>query len=171
MAILNGAKEAILDGDRHVYDSRPYMCCSLNLPVEAGAPKASPNDPLLGVYIALDPRVMTERTMEIESIGGIDAMSAEGAMVRGLSFAGWSPDFTEAMLRLIQLVGSPSDIAIFGKTRLREVYYAVSLRGAGNSSCSESGQHGFSGIGPRGNPNQILSHWSDIPVRLLQRAN
>jgi len=97
MAILNGAKEAILDGDRHVYDSRPYMCCSLNLPVEAGAPKASPNDPLLGVYIALDPRVMTELTMEIESIGGIDAMSAGGAVVRGLALAGWSPDFTEAI--------------------------------------------------------------------------
>ena len=99
MAILNGAKEAILDGDRHIYDSRQHMCCSLNLPVEAGAPKASPNDPLVGVYIALDPRVMTERTMEIESIGGIDAMSAEGAVVRGLSFAGWSPGFTEETLR------------------------------------------------------------------------
>ncbi|MEP3667911.1 MAG: AraC family transcriptional regulator, partial [Roseibium sp.] len=34
VAIVNGAKEAILDGQRYIYDSNQYMCCPISLPVE-----------------------------------------------------------------------------------------------------------------------------------------
>ena len=47
VAIVSGSKEAILDGNRHVYDSRKYMCCTMSMPVEAGidaAPRR--NDPV-----------------------------------------------------------------------------------------------------------------------------
>ena len=49
VAIVNGAKEAILDGKTYVYDSSQYMCCAMSMPVEAGTPTASPDNPLLGV--------------------------------------------------------------------------------------------------------------------------
>lgn len=48
VAILSGAKEALLDGTRHLYDASQYLCCTLSMPVEAGAPEASPENPLLG---------------------------------------------------------------------------------------------------------------------------
>ena len=65
VAILNGSKEAVLDGEHHVYGSNKYLLCPMTLPVEAGTPLASENNPLLGVMIALDPRMMRELTMEI----------------------------------------------------------------------------------------------------------
>ena len=53
VAILNGTKEAVLDGEHHVYGSDQYLLCPMTLPVEAGTPQASKADPLLGVLIAL----------------------------------------------------------------------------------------------------------------------
>ena len=34
VAIVSGAKEAILDGKSYVYDSSQFMCCTMSLPVE-----------------------------------------------------------------------------------------------------------------------------------------
>ena len=41
IAILNGSKEAILDGDHFFYGTDKYLCCPMSMPVEAGTPRAS----------------------------------------------------------------------------------------------------------------------------------
>ena len=48
VAILSGSKEAVLDGEHHVYGSNKYLLCPMTLPVEAGTPLASEDNPLLG---------------------------------------------------------------------------------------------------------------------------
>ncbi|GAM75085.1 transcriptional regulator [Vibrio ishigakensis] len=42
IVILSGKKEAILEGDRYVYDNSQYMCCTVSLPVEAGTQMPHP---------------------------------------------------------------------------------------------------------------------------------
>ncbi|MEI8642064.1 AraC family transcriptional regulator N-terminal domain-containing protein [Pseudoalteromonas sp. Hal099] len=39
VAIVSGAKEAILDGKHFIYDENNYMCCPMSMPVEAGTPR------------------------------------------------------------------------------------------------------------------------------------
>lgn len=133
VAIVSGAKEAILDGTSHVYDSSHYMCCSISLPVEAGTPMASPDNPLLGVQIALDPKAMTDLAIELERASGAIRDSRGGPLPQGFGLARWDDAFTGALLRLVQLVDSPTDSAVLGASRLREVYYAV-LRGDAGSA-------------------------------------
>ena len=65
IAIVSGAKEAVLDGKRYVYDDSRYMCCPMSMPVKAGTPSASPQTPLYGVLIALDARLMAELSLEM----------------------------------------------------------------------------------------------------------
>ncbi|MBI9103202.1 MAG: AraC family transcriptional regulator [Spirochaetales bacterium] len=134
IAIVNGAKEAIWDGERHVYDSSRYMCCSMSMPVEAGTPAASPDNPLLGVYISLDTRVMTELLIEMESAAGAIRKPKSGPLPQAISLARWDDAFTEALLRLLQLEDSPADTAVLGDSRLREVYYAILKGDAGDSA-------------------------------------
>ena len=134
VVIVSGAKEAILDGERHVYDSRQYLCCPISMPVEAGAPKASPEAPLLGVYLSLDTRVMTELAIEMESAAGLVRKSARGPLPPGLALAHWDAAFSDALLRLLQVAQSPADAAILGEGRLRELYYAVLKGEAGESA-------------------------------------
>ena len=134
VAILSGAKEAILDGERHAYDSSQYMCCSMSMPVEAGTPTASIDNPLLGVYISLDTKVMTELAIEMESAVGSIHKPKTGSLPPGFALSNWDESFTDALLRLLQLGCSAADTSILGDGRLRELYYAVFKGEAGESA-------------------------------------
>lgn len=134
VAILNGTKEAILDGASHVYGSDKYMCCSMTMPVEAGTPSASPENPLLGVYISLDTRVMTELVIEMESRSGAIRRQKGTFVPPGIKLANWDEAFSDALSRLIQLKPDSADAALLGKGRLRELYYSVLLGEAGDSA-------------------------------------
>ena len=134
IAIVSGAKEAILDGKSYVYDNSQYMCCSMSMPVEAGTPSASPDNPLLGVYISLDTKVMTELAIEMESATGAIRKPQGGSLPPGVALAHWDDTFTDALLRLLQLGDSPADTSILGDVRLRELYYAVLKGEAGESA-------------------------------------
>ncbi len=133
VAIVNGAKEAILDGRQYLYDRSRYLCCSMSMPVEAGTPTASPDDPLLGVMISLDTRVMTELAIEMESAAGAIRKPKGGPLPQGFALARWDNAFTDALLRLLQLGSSPADTAVLGNGRLRELYYAVLKGEAGDA--------------------------------------
>lgn len=125
IAIVSGAKEAVLDGERYVYDNSQYMCCPMSMPVKAGTPAASPETPLFGVYISLNQRVMTELTMEMDNATGTVRSNKGGPLSHGVRLAHWDAAFTDALLRLLQLGESETDMAVLGEARLRELYYAI----------------------------------------------
>ncbi|MCV6822922.1 MULTISPECIES: AraC family transcriptional regulator [Halocynthiibacter] len=133
VAILNGTKEAVLDGEHHIYDSDKYMLCPMTLPVEAGTPRASKVDPLLGVVITLEPRVMRELTMDIETASGGNRQ-LQGAAPQALELASWDAGFTQALLRLLELLDNPVHLEVLGTGRLRELYYAVLMGEAGGTA-------------------------------------
>ncbi len=125
VAIVSGAKEAVLDGHRYVYDNSQYMCCPMSMPVKAGTPAASRENPLYGVFISLDPRAMTEMAMEMENAGDILPIAKTDLSAKGIRLAGWDGAFTDALLRLLQLGANQTDTAVLGEARLRELSYAI----------------------------------------------
>lgn len=125
VAIVSGSKEAVLDGHRFIYDDSKYLCCPMSMPVKAGTPNASIDDPLYGVFISLNQRVMTELTLEMENVGGPLPMVKGDLRAHGIRLAEWDEGFTDALLRLLQLGGNPTDAAVLGDARLRELYYAI----------------------------------------------
>ncbi|MEM6308760.1 MAG: AraC family transcriptional regulator [Pseudomonadota bacterium] len=133
VAILSGSKEAVLEGEHHIYGSDKYLLCPMTLPVEAGTPLASKDDPLLGVVIALEPRTMRELTMEIETAAGGNKQLRDG-VPSALALASWDGGFTQALLRLLDLLDTPVDLEVLGKGRLRELCYAVLMGEAGTAA-------------------------------------
>ena len=125
VAIASGTKEAVLDGQRFIYDNTKYLCCPMSVPVKAGTPGASPETPLYGVYITLNPRVMSELAIEMESVGRTQLKSNGAAVSRAISLARWDEAFSDALMRLLQLDDCETDAAVLGETRLRELYYAI----------------------------------------------
>lgn len=134
VAIVSGTKEAILDGRSYTYDRTQYLCCAMSMPVEAGTPAASPDNPLLGVQISLDTKVMTELAIEMENAAGAIRQPRSGPLPQGIALASWDDAFTDALLRLLQLGDSPTDTTVLGDGRLREVYYAVLKGEAGDTA-------------------------------------
>lgn len=138
-AIVCGGKEAIVDGHKHLYDASRYICCTMSMPIEAGTPEASPDNPLMGVYIALDTSVMTELVLELASASESLRPVRNSSQPQGLSTALWSHGFTDALYRLLQLDENPIDLSVLGKSRLRELYYEILKGEAGLSFRSAFG--------------------------------
>lgn len=134
IAIVSGAKEAILEGRSYKYDASQYLCCTMSMPVEAGTPAASPDNPLLGVYISLNTNVMTALTIEMENAAGAIGKARSGPLPNGIALASWDDAFTAALLRLLQLGSDPVGAAVLGDGRLRELYYAVLNGAAGEAA-------------------------------------
>lgn len=91
----------------------------------------------MGVYISLNTRVMTELAIELESATGVTYKVKESVHPQGISTANWDEAFTDALYRLIMLEKSPTDIAILGSSRIRELYYAI-LKGDSGYSVRRS---------------------------------
>lgn len=125
VAIASGAKEAVLDGARFVYDSSQYLCCPMSMPVQAGTPAATPENPLYGVYISLNSRVMTELAVEIENAGNPFETTNRGPITQVIWLALWDAAFSDALIRLLQVTDDAVDAAVLGEGRLRELYYAI----------------------------------------------
>lgn len=152
IAIASGAKEAVLDWVRYVYDNRQYMCCPMSMPVTAGTPTASPETPLYGVYITLPPRVMTELAIEMENAGGSILAGPNRTVSQAIKLAHWDAAFCDALLRLLQLDGNAADTAVLGQARLRELYYAI-MKG-------EAGEFARQAFGPGNAIGRSIAHLS-----------
>jgi len=166
VAIVNGAKEAVLDGQRYLYDNSQYLCCPMAMPVKAGTPSASPDAPLYGVIINLDPRIMSQLAMEMENAGGALPTVKGDLRPQGIKLAKWDDGFTEALLRLLRLGDSQTDTAVLGEARLREVYYAV-LKG-------EAGLFARQAFGAGNAIARSIAHVSshlDAPISIDDMAN
>jgi len=124
-AIVSGSKEAVWNGDKHFYDNSKYICCTMSMPIEAGTPKASSENPLMGVYISINNQLMTELVLEMESAKDVIKMPKRAQHSQGLLTANWDNGLCNELYRLLLLVENPTDLAILSKSRLRELYYAI----------------------------------------------
>lgn len=125
VAIAGGAKAVVMDGTRCVYDSARYLCCPMTMPVQAGTHGTSPDTPLCGVYVSLQPRMMTELALEIENNGRLPNVPNATPQSQAFQLADWDAAFSDALLRLLELTADPTDMAVLAETRLRELCYAV----------------------------------------------
>jgi len=105
----------------------------MTLPVEAGTPQACEEDPLLGIVITLEPRMMRALAMEIETAAGGNRPS-RGGVPSALTLASWDTGFTQSLLRLLELLDNPVALEVLGSGRLRELCYAVLMGEAGTAA-------------------------------------
>lgn len=165
IAIVSGAKEAMLNGARFVYDSERYLCCPLVLPVEAGTPFASPETPLMGVYISLDPRAIAELSLQMDAAGWLAGAVGDPQPAQGIQLCGWDDRFSEALFRLLQLGENAIDTATLGEGRLREVYYAILNGAAGGFARQTIG----SGNAIARSIGHVAAHL-DAPISIVEMA-
>lgn len=116
--IGQGRKRVFLGDQVYDYDPNNYLVLSVPLPLECET-EASPEKPLLGLAIRVDPVVLGELLMEME-----DGNQAPG-MVRGLYSTPLTEDLACAAVRLLECLQSPMDSRILGPAIVREITYRV----------------------------------------------
>lgn len=129
--IVQGSKQVLLDEQVYTYDSKHYLCCSIPMPIQAAISQASPKKPLLGVLLRTDTPIMRDTCLRMESSNVLPPRD-QGARP-GLCLASWTPEFTFALGRLLELLEKPGLIPALGEGRLRELMVAILLGDAGPS--------------------------------------
>src|SRR5687768_13732951 len=104
--IAQGAKEVLLGDERFRYDPAHYLITTMGLPTTVQVVEASPQRPYLSLRLLLDPAIVTSMIMEA---GTLEPRS-EG--VKGLDVSLLDPDLLNATLRLVRLVGRPSEYRV-----------------------------------------------------------
>ena len=123
VVVGQGRKRGYLGDQVYQYDASNYLVLSVPLPFECET-EASPEEPLLAVTVAVDPTVLGEMLLEIDEV----APQEPAAVPRGIYSTPLTAELSDAVVRLLECLGSPLDSRILGRQTAREVIYRV-LRG------------------------------------------
>jgi AraC-like DNA-binding protein len=121
--MAQGRKRAWLGEQSFVYDPEHLLVLSVPMPFECET-TASPEEPLLGVCIGVDPMLVGELLLEIGDSAGDEPSSY-------VSSASLNREVTDAAVRLVEALGSPADGRILGPAIVREIVYRVLTREEG----------------------------------------
>jgi AraC-like DNA-binding protein len=122
--IAQGSKELVVGADRFRYDPAHYMISTVELPMIGQIVEASPERPYLGLWLALDPSVVTSVTVE----AGV-GQRGDGRGVKSVDVSALDANVLDATLRLVRLVDLPAEYRVLAPLVIREIVYRL-LKGA-----------------------------------------
>ena len=117
--LAQGRKDVYLGDRRYSYDANNYLVLTVPLPVICEA-IIKPGEPLLGIVIKLDPRVIGEILAEM---GG--APPAGQQVSRGLYQASLTQEIVDASIRLLRALKSDQESRILGPLCVKEIIFKI----------------------------------------------
>ncbi|VWD05428.1 AraC family transcriptional regulator [Burkholderia lata] len=126
--VCQGCKRGYFGGERYLYDEHHYLAVSVPVPFSMET-DATPERPLLALYLHLDFTMAAELAAQIDRVGMAEPVQAPRSMM--------STPMDETMhasvLRFVEAMHRPLDAAVLGRALLRELYFRV-LTGAQGSA-------------------------------------
>ncbi|KAG8152350.1 AraC family transcriptional regulator [Burkholderia catarinensis] len=126
--VCQGCKRGYFGGERYLYDEHHYLAVSVPVPFSMET-DATPERPLLALYLHLDFTMAAELAAQIDREGMTEHVQAPRSMM--------STPMDETMhasvLRFVDALQRPLDAAVLGPALLRELYFRV-LTGAQGSA-------------------------------------
>ena len=122
--IGQGHKCGYLGEQAYRYDPFNYLVLTVPLPFECEV-DASPEEPLLGMTVALNPATLAEMLLEMDEPSPVEKV---GTAPRGIASSPLTPAISEGVIRLLECLRTPADSRVLGRALAREVIYRV-LRG------------------------------------------
>jgi len=117
--LCQGRKRGFLGDKVFVYDAQQYLVFSVPLPFEVET-EASEAEPLLGIKIRVDLAMAAELLLQIDD-GHPPAISEP----QGIYSTPLDQPFSDAVLRLLEVLKTPLEARILGPSIVREICYRV----------------------------------------------
>ncbi|MGQ7957282.1 AraC family transcriptional regulator N-terminal domain-containing protein [Pseudomonas sp. SP16.1] len=118
--IAQGRKTIHLAGEQYVYDPLNYLVASVTLPVAGQVMEATPQQPYLSLRLDIDPALITSLIADIGPVG----VPSPGPK-RALYLDRLELPLLDAVIRLLQLLETPRDIAMLAPLAMREIFYRL----------------------------------------------
>jgi AraC-like DNA-binding protein len=138
--VLQGRKQGMLEGEVYLYDEDHYLAVSIPVPFRMES-FASPQRPLLAVYLEFDMALAAEIASEVERQNQQHAV----VQAKSLVSSAMEPDIEDALRRLLKALGHPVEVTVLGATILRELHYRVLVGPQGSSMIAALQRRGASG--------------------------
>lgn len=162
--VLQGRKRGMLEGEVYLYDEEHYLAVSVPVPFRMES-VASPERPLLAVYVEFDMALAAEIVAHVDARG---AGSAAGT-AKGLVSSRMEPTVEDVVLRLLRALRDPVDLAVLGAGLLRELQYRVLAGPQGGAMIAALRQRGPAGRIVQSLARLRESYGSKITVAALAR--
>lgn len=127
--IAQGAKRSLLDKDAITYDEMQALVVTVEMPVRGGVTRASKATPYLGLILELDLPLLRE---VLEQFDDPPRPGSQGPALLVHDIAG---PLADSVLRLVDLLDTPSAVPVLAKSVMREIYFWL-LSGPHGSSIS-----------------------------------
>ncbi len=117
--VAQGAKSLTLGDEPFHYGPGSGLVVALDLPVVSHVMQATPDEPLLGLGLA----IRGERLQALVRDGHATPRTAAGTSARGVAVHAASPGLLEATCRLLRLLGQPEHIPALAPLVEQEILY------------------------------------------------
>lgn len=119
--IVQGRKHALVGGREYNFAENDCLVSGVDLPSVSSFPEASPQRPFLSLFFHLDREMLTELMLKMPPSGGRPGQ----ANPYGLVTATADPEYMRTLLRLVELLDRPEQIAVRAPMILRELHYLL----------------------------------------------
>lgn len=119
LILAQGQKIAYLGDEIYKYDSNNYLVIAMPIPMECEA-IVSPEEPLLGVGIKLEPVMISELLIEMDSITPLSGLTPRGVYSSKITRV-----IQDAVIRLLECLSNPVDGRVLGPLIVREIVYRI----------------------------------------------
>src|SRR5438445_1500345 len=113
--IAQGSKELVVGDDRFRYDPAHYMISTIELPMIGQVVEASPERPYLGLWLLLDPSVVTSAMVE----SGVVQPCSDGNGVKFIDVSALDANLLDATLRLVRLSDASGEYRVLAPLVIR----------------------------------------------------
>ena len=137
--VLQGRKQGVLEGEVYVYDDDHYLAVAVPVPFRMES-VASPEKPLLAVYVEFDMQMAAEIALQVEKHAELP-----GDEPRSLVSSRMDGDIEDVLLRLLMALRSSVETDVLGAGILRELHYRVLVGPQGGAMIAALQQKGKSG--------------------------
>ena len=118
--IVQGRKRVVLGNEEYFYDKDHYLITSVDLPIVAQIIEASKDMPYIGLTLRLDKKQIAQMMID-DHISSSLKRTAD----RGLAVSRLELPLAKAILRLVELLDHPEDIAILAPLIQQEIVYRL----------------------------------------------
>jgi len=117
--LCQGRKRGYLGDDLYVYDAQHYLVVSVPVPFTMET-DASPEEPMLAVYMRLDLQMASELMLQVDA-----ALGPSQAQPRGMYASPMDEPLRASLLRFLQAMTEPAEAQVLGPALVREIYYRI----------------------------------------------
>lgn len=126
--VCQGTKRGFFGDQVYVYDEQHYLAVAVPVPFTMET-DATPECPLLALYLHLDFQVAAELMIQIDRLG----LPSSGEVPQTMMSSPMDASMRASVLRFLEAMSRPLDAAILGPGLVRELYFRVLTGAQGNA--------------------------------------